>query len=112
METAKFKRRKENFTCQFCGTQVKGNGYTDHCPECLCSLHVDVNPGDRASSCHGLMMPEGLEHKKGQMYISYKCTKCGYTHRNKSTSEDNFDALLALSGGAIALYHQKLRQRS
>ncbi len=73
METAQFTRKVENFTCVVCGTEVKGNGYTNHCPECLSSLHVDINPGDRASECHGVMLAERLEHKNGHDYIVHKC---------------------------------------
>ena len=50
-----FERNVEDFVCTVCGQQVEGNGYTNHCPKCLSSLHVDINPGDRASSCYGVM---------------------------------------------------------
>jgi len=43
----KFQKRIENFTCEKCGLFVKGTGYTDHCPNCLWSKHMDINPGDR-----------------------------------------------------------------
>ncbi|MEK7158524.1 MAG: RNHCP domain-containing protein, partial [Patescibacteria group bacterium] len=43
-----FQRRVEDFTCESCGAQVTGDGYTNHCPQCLVSKHVDVYPGDRA----------------------------------------------------------------
>ena len=29
---------------------MKGNGYTNHCPKCLWSKHVDINPGDRGAN--------------------------------------------------------------
>jgi len=38
----KFSKKVENFTCEACGNKVKGSGYTDHCPNCLYSKHVDV----------------------------------------------------------------------
>ncbi|MBR6751902.1 MAG: RNHCP domain-containing protein, partial [Alphaproteobacteria bacterium] len=44
-----FVKRVENFTCAHCGAEVFGNGYTNHCPKCLWSRHVDNNPGDRMS---------------------------------------------------------------
>ena len=108
METAKFKRTTEDFNCAFCGTHVHGNGYTNHCTECLSSLHVDVNPGDRASDCHGLMLADSLEHKKGEMFIVHKCTKCNHVRRNKVSPDDNFEAILALSNGTIEQYRQNL----
>ena len=108
MQTAKFTRKTEDFDCTFCGTHVKGNGYTNHCPECLSSLHVDVNPGDRASSCHGLMLAESWEQKGGQEYIVQKCVKCGHVHKNKISPEDSRDALVALASGQIETYREKL----
>lgn len=36
-----FTRVIEDFICENCGTEVKGNGYTNHCPKCLWSKHVD-----------------------------------------------------------------------
>ena len=57
----RFNRRIEDFTCEHCGTEVHGNGYTNHCPNCLWSKHVDINPGDRAADCGGLMEPIAVE---------------------------------------------------
>ena len=50
-----FQRCPEDFECGNCGHEIEGNGYTNHCTACLWSKHVDVNPGDRAADCHGLM---------------------------------------------------------
>ena len=52
-----FVRRREDFVCEHCGTKVVGDGYTNHCPKCLWSKHVDIMPGDRAEDCQGLMRP-------------------------------------------------------
>lgn len=106
--TAQFTRRKEDFTCDVCETDVKGNGYTNHCPECLSSKHVDINPGDRASPCKGTMLAVSLESKNGQQYIVHKCEKCGFVRRNKVSPNDNFNAILALSNGTIDAYRQEL----
>lgn len=108
MESAKFTRKIEDFDCAFCGTHVQGNGYTNHCTECLSSLHVDNNPGDRASTCHGLMLAENLEQKRGEMFIVHKCTKCGFVRKNKVSPQDNFEAIIALSNGTIERYRQNL----
>jgi len=97
MREKKFQKRIENFVCEKCGVLVKGNGYTDHCPNCLWSKHVDNNPGDRKNRCGGLMEPVGLEIKKGEYIIHYRCTKCGYEHRVKAVPNDNFDILIKLS---------------
>lgn len=77
--------------------KVKGNGYTDHCPACLWGRHVDVNPGDRAAGCGGMMKPARV-FKKGDGYaIEYVCEKCGHEFRVKAAPEDNFELILKLS---------------
>lgn len=112
MTTAKFTRTTEDFDCAFCGTHVKGNGYTNHCPECLSSLHVDVNPGDRAAECHGLMLADHYEQKKGEEFVVHKCTKCGHIRPNKISPNDNRDAVIALSNGTIDIYRRQLLQKT
>jgi len=93
-----FIRVKESFTCEHCGTRVEGNGYTNHCPRCLYSKHVDLEtPGDRLNPCRGLMEPIGIEVKKGEYIIIHKCTKCGEIKKNKAAPGDNFEAILKLS---------------
>ena len=92
----KFQRHIENFTCENCGFPVQGDGYTNHCPECLWSQHVDVNPGDRAEHCRGLMEPVGFTIKRGSYILVHRCTKCGITKRNKAAKNDRFEAILSL----------------
>lgn len=93
----KFNRNIEDFTCENCGTEVQGNGYTNHCPNCLFSKHVDINPGDRSAECGGLMEPVGLEIKNGEYIIIHRCKKCGFMRKNKTSPDDNFEAVLSLS---------------
>ena len=51
----------DTFTCKVCGRlctpQGAGSDHRNHCPNCLSSLHVDIEPGDRASDCGGIMEP-------------------------------------------------------
>ena len=94
----KFQRTIEDFVCENCGFEVKGSGYTNHCPKCLWSKHVDINPGDRMSQCGGMMEPISVETKGGNYIIIHRCIKCGYEKRNKASEEDNFDAILKLAG--------------
>ncbi|MEW6421598.1 MAG: RNHCP domain-containing protein [Deinococcota bacterium] len=94
------------FTCAHCGAAVQplqNGSVRNHCPECLHSLHVDVLPGDRASDCHGLMVPVAVEQsgKKGWV-ILHRCQQCGFTGRNKAALDDpgqpdRWDALIELS---------------
>lgn len=89
----KFIKRKEDFVCAVCGRKVKGDGYTDHCPFCLWSKHVDIFPGDRQEECGGLMEPMGIEKKKGQWRLLYRCQKCSYQRWNKATKNDKLSSL-------------------
>ena len=102
MATPKFQRTVEDFTCENCGHEVEGSGYTNHCPRCLWSKHVDVNPGDRAADCGGLMRPVAVEVRGDQYRILQRCEQCGHEHWNKASPQDDFEALLALAkeGGA------------
>lgn len=94
--TQTFKKTKENFTCEQCGQHVVGDGYTNHCPYCLWSKHVDIHPGDRAAQCGGLMMP-AIDSVKGSKYIlKHTCVVCKHTKVNKTHDHDNFDQLIAL----------------
>lgn len=91
-----FSRYIEDFICEHCQQSVKGNGYTNHCPYCLYSKHVDIHPGDRAASCHGLMEPIAVEVKGDQMILTHRCQKCQVTKRNKTAPNDRFSAILAI----------------
>lgn len=96
LTTKKFQMKKEDFVCGNCGARVRGNGYTDHCPKCLFSRHVDINPGDRQAKCGGIMKPAGLEIKSKKYVINYKCLKCGKNYKVKAVKNDNFETLLKL----------------
>lgn len=95
-----FSRRVEDFKCERCGTNVIGNGYTNHCPECLWSKHVDINPGDRQELCHGLMEPIYLEAKRAGGFeksrLLHRCIRCSSERWNKTSSNDSFDSLLRI----------------
>ena len=92
-----FIKKIENFTCEHCRSKVKGNGYTNHCPRCLYSKHVDINPGDRAEQCDGMMEPVNFELRKGEYILVHKCEKCSAIKRNKMQADDNLDILPKLS---------------
>ncbi len=100
MQDKKFKMIDESFTCYNCGKEVKPLGYTarDHCPNCLHSLHLDVNPGDRASDCKGHLIPIGIEKNKKRGYkILYKCDKCGIETKNVMATDDNMEKIISIS---------------
>lgn len=99
------------FACANCGAEVaplRSGGYRNHCPVCLHSLHVDVNPGDRAADCGGLLEPVGVEHsaKKGWVLV-HRCRRCGAVRRNRAALDDpeqpdDYDAIVALSTRQVA----------
>ena len=90
----RFSRHTEDFVCEHCGAKVFGNGYTNHCPHCLYSKHVDINPGDRSADCGGLMEPIDVELKDGKYVLVQRCQKCGFIRRNKLDDADDFEAVL------------------
>ena len=91
-----FQRKIEDFVCENCGAIVHGNGYTNNCPACLSSKDVDINPGDRASKCGGMMAPISAEPGRTGYVITHRCAKCGKVRKNKSADNDSFDAILKL----------------
>ena len=99
----RFQRKVEDFVCEHCQKKIVGNGYTNHCPNCLYSKHVDINPGDRLSDCHGLMEPIGLIKKHGTLYIIHKCQVCSKIKLNKVGPLDNRQALIELSAKPVNL---------
>lgn len=93
----KFQRKIENFVCENCETVVKGDGYTNHCPKCFWSKHVDINPGDRGEKCAGMMKPTKVLFKNGSNVVVHKCLKCAFKRSNKINKKDDFDALIKIS---------------
>lgn len=89
----------EEFICENCNNKVSKLEYSarDHCPLCLYSKHVDINPGDRANNCKGLLEPIGIEKFKKTYKILYKCKKCKELHKNIMAIDDNIDIIIKIS---------------
>jgi DNA-directed RNA polymerase subunit RPC12/RpoP len=87
---------QEDFICAHCGCFIKNleqGTYRNHCPHCLWSKHVDdAGPGDRASTCLGMMEPVSLDQdgKKGWMIV-HRCEKCGKQIPNKAAPDDDLE---------------------
>ena len=88
-----------------CGAAVEplGSSSRDHCPYCLCSIHIDNMPGDRANPCHGILDPVRVElsPKKGYVIV-YKCRRCGEVKRNRAACDarvqpDDIDRIIKLT---------------
>lgn len=93
----RFQARKEDFTCEKCGFDVVGNGFTNHCPKCLWSKHVDNNPGDRGAGCGGMMKPIGVEGTQVGYSLLYRCESCGFENKNKVSDRDDFEVVLKIA---------------
>ncbi len=91
-----FSKKIEDFSCERCGCSVKGNGYTNHCPKCLWSKHVDLFPGDRLARCGGMMEPVLAKEERRRRRVTHRCVRCGYEKINDLSSEDNFEEFLSL----------------
>ena len=92
-----FEKNDNEFICRVCGKLVPTLKYSsrDHCNKCLCSIHIDINPGDRLNTCLGTFIPVEVttSNKKGYI-IKYQCDKCKQFHNNKSAEDDSFKTLL------------------
>ncbi|MCK6477893.1 MAG: RNHCP domain-containing protein [Phycisphaerales bacterium] len=95
------------FTCCRCRAPVSdqswGTSHRNHCPVCLWSRHLDVEPGDRASPCRSAMQPVGIEVRTtGEWAIIHRCTACNVLRANRIAGDDDERALLALALRPIA----------
>jgi len=93
----KFTKVTEDFKCDNCGAEVDGNGYTNHCPNCLWSKHVDINPGDRASGCCGMMEPVEVITRGDKYTLVHRCRKCLEVKNNKSSPQDSTKAIIGIT---------------
>ena len=110
METKRFTKNESGFVCAHCGKTVEPLGFTsrNHCPFCLWSLHLDENPGDRASDCGGLMEPVSAEpDPKRGFVITHRCTKCGAISATFESNEGLADRN-AFTAEEILLHHYSL----
>ncbi len=98
MEEKRFKMIDDTFVCEVCGKKVEPLGYSarDHCPYCLCSKHVDINPGDRKNICKGILKPVSIDKFKDTYKIVYRCDKCHEFHRNIMAKDDDYDVILEI----------------
>ena len=93
------KKINEGFVCINCGKDVPPAPKTsrNHCPWCFFSLHVDDKvPGDRASSCGGVMNPVAYKVNGDRLKILFRCEKCGKEHWNKIAEDDDLEVLVRI----------------
>jgi len=98
----------ESFTCKNCGEFVLPEGaatkHRNHCPKCLVSAHVDINPGDRASVCGSSMDPISVwVRKNGEWAIIHRCRNCGEISSNRIAADDNPTLLMSIAVKPLAM---------
>lgn len=92
----------DSFTCALCGRLVTagnaGSAHRNHCPYCLSSLHLDVEPGDRAADCGGIMEPVSVWVRKGgEWAVIHRCRRCGCLSSNRVAADDNPLMLMSIA---------------
>ena len=99
---------RDVFTCRVCGwpvgPQAAGTQHRNHCPNCLSSLHVDQEPGDRAADCGGIMDPIGVwVRKKEEWAVIHRCRRCGKLSSNRVAGDDNPMKLMSIALKPLSL---------
>lgn len=95
-------RYDDTFTCKHCGRVIvpigAGTQHRNHCPNCLTSLHLDNEPGDRAADCGGQMEPIAVwVRKSGKWAIIHRCRLCGKLASNRIAADDNPMMLMSIA---------------
>ncbi len=69
---------------------ASGTVHRNHCPSCLWSLHLDVEPGDRAADCGASMEPIAITVRNdGEWVLIHRCRGCGILSSNRVAGDDN-----------------------
>lgn len=98
----------EIFKCKVCGRTVipegAGTNHRNHCPNCLSSLHIDEEPGDRMSDCGGIMEPISVwVRKNGEWAVIHRCKRCGKLSSNRIAADDNPILLVSISMRPVSM---------
>jgi hypothetical protein len=98
--------KEDAFECGNCGRTViptdHGTRHRNHGPHCLWSRHLDRTPGDRRSSCKGLMAPLAVGLRRGEWILLHRCERCATIRSNRVAPDDDLPALLSLAAGPLA----------
>lgn len=90
------------FVCAVCGRTVAAEGsgvnHRNHCPNCLSSLHLDNQAGDREADCGGIMDAVAVwVRKNGEWAIIHRCRRCGKLSSNCVAADDNPMKLMSIA---------------
>lgn len=97
----------EGFVCKVCGKKIGAEGggtqNRNHCPNCLSSIHLDNEPGDRAADCGGVMEAVAVWVRKGgEWALLHRCKRCGAFSSNRIAADDNPIELISLAVRPLA----------
>ena len=100
--------KTHSVVCRVCGRPVApggaGSNHRNHCPNCLSSLHVDNEPGDRESGCGGVMEPIAVwVRKSGEWALIHRCRRCGKIGSNRVAADDNPMKLMSIAMKPLCL---------
>ena len=97
----------EHFICKACGAEVSfyggGTQNRNHCPKGLCSIHLDIVPGDRSADCGGIM--DGIAvwvRKDGEWAVIHRCRRCGTLSSNRIAADDSMLKLMSIAAKPLA----------
>lgn len=98
---------EEVFTCKVCAEEVQpegaGTDHRNHCPNCLSSIHLDNEPGDRAANCGAVMEPISVwVRNNGEWAIIHRCKQCGVLSPNRIAADDNPLKLMSIAVKPLA----------
>ncbi len=80
-----------------------GTAHRNHCPGCLWSRHLDIEPGDREADCGSSMEPIAIAVRRGgEWLLIHRCTGCGTLSSNRSAADDNLLLLTQLAVRPLA----------
>jgi hypothetical protein len=99
--------KNEAFRCMHCRkdvpTDAPGTAHRNHCPGCLWSKHLDIEPGDREADCGASMEPIAIAVRKGgEWLLVHRCNGCGTLSGNRVAGDDNPLLLVQLAVRPIA----------
>ena len=64
---------------------------------------MDVEPGDRASDCGGIMEPIAVWVRKGgEWAVIHRCRRCGTLSSNRVAADDNPRKLMSIAMKPVA----------
>ena len=100
-------KRPTSFRCGHCHLDVPadapGTAHRNHCPNCLWSRHVDIDPGDRASDCLASMEPSAITVRgDGEWVLIHRCRGGGTLDSNRTAGDDNALLLMRIAVRPLA----------